>query len=120
MTSLLLIRVDEMPFDVAAVADILSTHSGFQDVRFDNLIGAVVEARYTEPEAWTIVSLKEDHETISLSGTSDAALRAALILQTSLKIPLRMFDTNYSFDVVIEGLSTVDELRNAIDRAETS
>lgn len=120
MTNLLLIRTDETPFDVAAVAHILSTQSGFHDVRFDDSIGAVIEARYTEADSQSIVSLKEDHETISLSGTSDAALRAALILQTGLKIPLRMFDTNYSFDLVFEGLSTVDELRNAIAQAVTS
>ena len=114
MTGLLLIRTDEMPFDVEAVADILSTHSGFQEVRFDSLIGAVVEARDAESEAWTIVGLKEDRETISLSGTSDAALREALILQASLRIPLRMFDTYYTFDVVFEGLSPVDELKDAI------
>ena len=115
MTNILLIRIDEMPFDDAAVSQIFSTQSGFQDVRSDNLVGAAVEARYTEPEDWTIVSLSEDRGAISLSGTSDAALCAALILQTDLKTPLRIFDTNYSFDLTLQNYSTVDELRAAIE-----
>ena len=120
MTNILLIRIDEMPFDDAAVSQIFSTQSGFQDVRSDNLVGAAVEARYTEPEDWTIVSLSEDRGAISLSGTSDAALCAALILQTDLKTPLRIFDTNYSFDLTLQNYSTVDELRAAIESAQAS
>jgi hypothetical protein len=120
MTSILLIRIDEMPFDVAAVARILSTNSGFRDVRLDEPGGAAVEARYTEPEDWTIVRLSENPSRISLSGTSDAALGAALILQTHLKTPLRIFDTNYSFDLTLQNYSTVDELRAAIESAQSS
>lgn len=120
MTNILLIRTDERPFDVAAVSHIFSTHSGFRDVRFDNLVGAAVEADYAEPGDWTIIGLSEDLEAISLSGTSDAALRAALILQAALEIPLRIFDSNYSFDLTLRNYSTVDELRAAIESAQTS
>jgi hypothetical protein len=120
MTNILLLRIDEKPFDAAAVAHVLSSQSGFQDVRFDKLIGAVVEARYTEPEDWTIVALSEDREAISLSGTSHAALRAALILQTHLEAPLRIVDTNYSFDLMLQNYSNVDELRAAIGFAQAS
>ncbi len=120
MTNILLIRVDEMPFDVAAVSHIFSTQDGFRDVRFDKLVGAAVEAHYTEPDDWTIVSLSEDLEAISLSGTSDAALCAALILQTHLKVPLRIFDTNYSFDLTLQNYSTVDEMRVAIEAAQAN
>ncbi len=120
MTNILLLRIDERPFDVAAVAHIFSTQSGFRDVRFEEPGGAAVEADYTEPEDWTIVSLSENPSRISLSGTSDAALRAALILQTHLKVPLRIFDTNYSFDLMLQNYATVDELRAAIESAQAS
>lgn len=120
MTSILLLRLDEMPFDVAAVAHVLSTHSGFRDVRFDEPGGAAVEADYREHEDWTIVRLSENPNRISLSGTSDATLRAALLLQSNLKVPLRIFDTNYSFDLVLEDYSTVDELRAAIESAQAN
>ncbi len=120
MTNILLIQIDKMPFDVAAVAHILSTHNGFRDVRFDEPGGAAVEADYGDPEDWTIVRLSENPSQISLSGTSDAALRAALILQTHLKIPLRIFDTNYSFDLTLQNYSTVDELHAAIEAAQSS
>jgi hypothetical protein len=120
MTNILLIRIDEMPFDVSAVAHIFSTQGGFRDVRFDKLVGAAVEADYTDLENRTIIGLSEDLEAISLSGTSDAALRAALILQVHLKVPLRIFDTNYSFDLMLQNYSTVDELRAAIESAQAN
>jgi hypothetical protein len=93
MTNILLLRIDEMPFDVSAVAHIFSTQSGFRDRRFDEPGGAAVEADYIDSENRRIVNLGENPSRISLSGTSDAALRAALILQTHLKVPLRIFDT---------------------------
>jgi len=120
MTNILLIRIDEMPFDVSAVAHIFSTQSGFRDVRFDEPGGAAVEADYREPEDWTIISLSGDRGAISLSGTSDAALRAALILQTHLNFPLRIFDTNYSFDLMLQDYSNVEDLRAAIEAAQAN
>jgi hypothetical protein len=120
MTNILLIRIDERQFDIAAVSHIFSTQSGFRDVRFDNLVGVALEADYAESGDWTIIGLSENLEAISLSGTSDAALRAALILQTHLKVPLRIFDTNYSFDLALQNYSTVDELRAAIESAQAS
>ena len=118
MTSILLIRLDEMRFDIAAVTHFLSTHNGFQDLRVDEPGGAAVEAYYREAEDWTVVRLSEDAARISLSGSSNAALRAALILQNNLNVPMRMFDTNYSFDLVLDGLSSIEELRDAIDRSQ--
>jgi hypothetical protein len=120
MTNILLLRIDELPFDVSAVAHIVSTQSGFRDVRFDEPGGAAVEADFTDSENRTIVSLGENPSRISLSGTSDAALRAALILQTHLKVPLRIFDTNYSFDLMLQDYSNVEDLRAAIEAAQAN
>jgi hypothetical protein len=118
MRNILLLRIDEMPFDPIAVQQVLSTEGGFRDVRFNEPGVAVIEADYVEPEDWTIVSLSRSLTRISLSGTSDAAFRAALILQKHLLCPLRMIDTDYSFDLVLQNYSNVDELRAAIAAAQ--
>ena len=120
MRNILLLRLDEMPFDAVVIRHTLSTETGFRDVRFHDPGGAAIEADYSEPEDWTIVSLSKGLSRISLSGTSDAALRAALILQRHLKVPLRIIDTDYSFDLVLSDFQTVEQLRAAMDKAEES
>ena len=52
--------------------------------------------------------------------TWGAALRAALLIQKSLRIPLRMIDDDNSFDLTFSGISTVEELEAAMENARTS
>jgi hypothetical protein len=118
MQSLLLFNSDERPFAVDAIHSIFQSESGFQDVRFNEPGGAVVEAVYVELQDWTIVRLSGNRETISLSGTTDAALRAALILQRHLLTPLRIIDSDYAFDLVLSDFSSIDALRRAIDQTQ--
>ena len=118
MHNLLLLTSDEMPFEVAAVRQAFDSDGGFRDIRFDEPGGAAIEAEYVEPDDWTIVSLSKSLSRISLSGTSDAALRAALILQRHLATPLRIIDTDYTFDLVLRDYSSFQELRAAIDAAQ--
>ena len=120
MQSILLFRPDDRPFEIEALQQVFQSEPGFRDVRFNDPGGAAVEAEYIEPEFRTIVRLSGDYDTISLTGTSDAALRAALILQKNLGTPLRMVDTDYSFDLVLEGFSNVEEVRAAMEKAQSS
>jgi hypothetical protein len=120
MHSILLFRPDDRPFDIPAVQRVFQSEPDFHNVRFDTPGGTAVEADYIQHAFRTIVGLSGDHGTISLRGVSDASLRAALILQRHLDTPLRMVDTDYSFDLILEGVSTVEELRDAIERARTS
>jgi hypothetical protein len=120
MQGILLFSPDDRPFEVAAIQHVFQSDPGFRDVRFDEPGGAVIEAEYVEPEGRTIVGLSESRTTIFLSGTSHTAFRAALILQRNLDTPLRLVDTDYSFDLILEGLSNVEELRAAIEKAQTS
>jgi hypothetical protein len=120
MRNFLLLKSDELPFDLAAVQGIFHWERGFWNVRFDEPGGAVIEADYVQAEDWTIISLSKDLSRISLSGTSDAALRAALILQTHITLPLRIIDTDYSFDLALQDYSNVEELRAAIDKAQAN
>ena len=120
MHNILLFNSDERPFEVEAIERIFHLENGFRDVRFNEPGGAVVEADYVESEDWTIVRLSGNRNRISLSGTSDVALRAALILQRHLQVPLRVVDTDYSFDLVLSDFTSLEELQAAIDRAQAS
>ena len=92
----------------------------FTDVRFEEPGGALIECQYLEPDDWTIIRLSGDAATISTSNTGNAALRAALLIQRSLGIPLRMVNDDYSFDLTFSDISTTEELEAAIDNARTS
>ena len=117
MASLLLLNTDDRRFEMADIERVFQSNSGFRDVRFNEPGGAVIEADYVEPEDWTIVGLNGSQKSISLSGTTDAAFRAALILQRSLGIPLRIIDSEYSFDLVFSNVANEEELQTAIDKA---
>jgi hypothetical protein len=120
MRNILLFNSDDRPFEVAAIERLFQSELGFRDVRFDEPGGAVIQADYVEPEYQTIVRLNKDRSTISLSGMSDTALRVALILQRNLSTPLRMVDTDYSFDIIVKDFPTFDALCSAIERKQTS
>ncbi len=119
MHNVLLFNADGRPFDFATVKRVFQSEHGFRDVRFNEPGCDVIEADYVAANGATIVGLSGDRETISLSGTSDAALSAAIILQRHVDMPLRMVDTEYSFDLTFHDISTVEELHAAIERART-
>jgi hypothetical protein len=120
MQSILLFSPDDRPFELAAIQRVFQSEPRFRDVRFNEPGGAVIEADYVEPEGRTIVGLSGSRTSISFSGISDATLRAVLILQRNLDTPLRMVDTNYSFDLILQDFPNVETLWNAIQNAQTS
>ncbi len=120
MHSILLFNPDDRPFEVAVIERVLRSEPGFGDVRFNEPGGAYIEAEYVLGDYKTIARLSGNCGTISLSGTSDAALHAALILQSNLQAPLRMVDTDYSFDLILRDIPDIETLRTAIQNAQTS
>jgi hypothetical protein len=120
MQSVLLLNPDDRPFEPATIQHVFESEPGFQDIRFNEPGGAVIEADYFQSEDSTIIGLSRSLKSIWLSGTTDAALHAALVLQRSLGTPLRLVDSDYSFDLLLEGFSNVEELRAAIAKAGTS
>jgi hypothetical protein len=120
MHSILLFNEDDRPFDSATVGRIFQSEAGFRDVRFSEPGGDMIGAEYFDFNGSTIVRLTGDRRTISMRGTSDVELHAALIIQRSLGTPLRMVDSDYSFDLTFQGISNVDELRDAMDEAGTA
>lgn len=115
MQSLLLFCDDKRPFTVESLQNIFKSVNGFGEIRYETSIGIPIEVDYSEGDDFTMVDLSEKRDAISISGTTDAALSAALIIQRHLDVPLRIIDLDYSFDLPLQAFSTVDELRAAMD-----
>jgi hypothetical protein len=120
MHSLLLIAANEHDIPVDALERVFKSVGGFTNLRFDTPTGTPIEATYREGEDFTTVSLSTTRRAISVRGTSGAALGAAWIMKSQLDIPLRMVDTDYSFDLMLEGFDSLEELEAAIDKARAS
>ena len=118
MHNLLLFDVDERVIAVDALQRIFQSVTGFQRVRHNTPTGTPIEADYIDGQDFTTVGLDTKRETISIRGTSGAALSAAWILQSYLDIPLRMVDTDYSFDLILRDFANIEELQTAIDNAQ--
>jgi hypothetical protein len=86
-------------------------------VRYNTPIGAPIEADFSRGDDFTTVELSQKRDAISISGTSICSLHAALLLQSHLSIPLRIVDTDYSFDLTLSDFSSIDELQSAINHA---
>jgi hypothetical protein len=120
MHSLLLFDVNEQPIDLAAIEDIFRSEAGFHEVRRNTPIGTPIEADFVDRGDFTTVGVSTDCETISIRGTSGAALQVAWLLHTQLRMPLRMVDTEYSFDLMLDDFASIEELVAAIDSARAS
>jgi hypothetical protein len=120
MQMLLLYNDENKPFAAETIRRIFESENRFQDVRSDGLVGSVIEADYIDGQDSSIVRLSDNLETLSLSGTSDAALCAALTLQNNLQGPLHIIDLDYSFDLVLKDFKDIEELKNAITNAQAT
>ncbi len=118
MVDTLLFNVDFGTFVPTEVEHVLRTEQGFRNVRLNTAAGASVEAEFADDADRTLVTLIESRQAISLTGTGKTALNAAILLQRSLRVPLRMVDTQYSFDLSLSDYATLDELHAAIATAQ--
>lgn len=118
MQNLLIMNADEQPFNLETIQQIFESEDGFGNVRFDEAGGALIEAAYTDGQDSTFVRLSDSRKGITLTGMTDAALRAALILDQNLPSMLRIVDWDYSFDLILSDFNGVEELRSAIDMAQ--
>ncbi|MBL9124105.1 MAG: hypothetical protein JNG90_10770 [Planctomycetaceae bacterium] len=118
MHSLLLFDKDAREISVAALERIFQSVSNFKRIRLGTPINPI-EAEFVDGEDFTTIDLDPSRMTISIRGTSGAALRAAWILQSHLTAPLRMVDTDYSFDLILSDFSSIEELERAIDQARS-
>jgi hypothetical protein len=117
MQFLLLLRYDEKPFASEPVRRIIESDKDFEDVRLHSSEDSAIEAVYVNGDEHSIVRLSGGLTSITLSGESAAAQRAALLLQKHLPEPLRITDSDYSFDLNLSKYRSAEELQLAIDKA---
>ena len=120
MQFLLLLKADASLFDPTEVEQVFRGDAHFQDVRFNTPVDTLIECEYGEPGDWTLVKLRTDRESIYFSHTWGAALRAVLAIQHGLKVPMRVYNDDYTFDLVFSDIKTVEELEVAMENAQTS
>jgi hypothetical protein len=120
MQFLMLFNPDFTPFEPKVVERAFRSHPEFKNLRFEEPGGATIECDYIEPEDRTIIRLSGDASSISVGHTWGAALRAVLLIQKGLNLPLRVIDDDNTFDLALSEFSTVDELEAAMDKARTS
>src|SRR4051812_21871917 len=120
MQFLMLFNPDFSPFEPRVVARALRSCPEFKNTRIGTPIGTLIECEYNESDEWTIIRLSENAERISLTGVSNASLRAALLIQKSLGIPLRMVNDDNTFDLTFSDIETLEDLESAMNNARTS
>ena len=117
MQFLLLFNPDFAPFDPHMVERALRSCVEFTDLRTNDPDGTLVECQYAEPESMTQIRLSSECDAISIRNTWGAALKAALLIQQRLGVPIRMFDDDNGFDLTFSDIQSVEELEAAIDNA---
>jgi hypothetical protein len=120
MQSLLLLKADDGSFEPSEVEHVFRSDSRFKDLRISAPHEGLTECTCVERNDRAIIYLSDDRGWLSLSNTGRAALQAVLIIQKALGIPLRVIDSNYTFDLTFSDISTVEELEAAMDNAPTS
>lgn len=104
-------------FDASLVKRVMQQCSGVADLREQAMDGALLHAHYSFGRDTTIVELKQDRETVVLSGAGPASVRFSFLLQSAYPEPLHVIDEGYSFDFVIREFETAEQLSGAIYRA---
>jgi hypothetical protein len=120
MQFMLLCNADSSVFDQSEVERVFRANPSFRDMRVNTPVGDLIASKYVDSDDWTLIHLNKDRQSIFLSGTDGAALRAVLAIQRGLGIPLRLYDNTYSFDLTFSNIATVDELEAAMDNSPTS
>lgn len=115
MSKLLIYIGENKKFDVPATAQAISAMPGVSGARTGSFIGAVFECIYSSGGRRTIVRISEEAETVTVEGLGDEALDFALRLQGSLAVPLSAIDMDYSFNVQLSELNSVESMRKAIE-----
>lgn len=115
MTNLLIYLGENRKFDVPSTVNTISAMPGVADARTGSFIGAVFECSYSFRGRSTIVRISEDAETVVAVGLGDESLDFALKLQASLAEPLSAVDMDYSFNIQLSQLHSLEAMRKAIE-----
>lgn len=117
MDFLLLYIGEGIRFDREEVKRVLRDIPGIRNLEERAGVGWWLQAQLDEGNDSTIIRLVTDEESISISGSGDASLKAAVEIQAGMELSLRLVDIDYSFDLPLRDLRSTEELRKAIVRA---
>lgn len=76
--------------------------------------GACLKGRYNHGSDSTIVELKDDLQSIALSGAGEAGIDLAFKIQEGYPEDIYIIDADYSFDLLVKDFHDVIGLRSAI------
>ena len=112
---LLLYHRDGGSFDIAAATRALTGLSGLAAIRHHPSEEAVVEVDYQDNSGSATVRLNSSGDSILVTWSCDAALRAAVLLQQRYSTPIRAIDLDYSFDIDLSQITDCTALQQAIE-----
>jgi len=118
MNSLYLVRQDDGEITIAEFSAIIGDLPGTRDLRTENLFRASADVHYFYEDDRTIIRLSEDQQMIAITGTGKASVRAIFEIQKRYAHPLRSFDMDYSYDITVTGVTSIEELRRRIGMPE--
>lgn len=117
MDFLLLLRPGRAPFDEEAVFSAMRQMPGVEKADRKRRIDSLLEAHVWHRGDATIARLSEDRTSISLSGSGVAAFFAAFELGRRLGVPIRVVDSDYAIDVLIDQVASPEDLQIRYERA---
>jgi hypothetical protein len=113
MSKLLIYIGEGQKFDVKAVVSAISTIPGVSNIREGVFIGAIFECEYEAFGRRTIVRISSDAETVTVEDLGDESIKFTLELQSRLNVDLHVIDMDYSFNLPVKPLSTIEEFKRA-------
>ncbi|HIK08794.1 MAG TPA: hypothetical protein IGS52_00760 [Oscillatoriaceae cyanobacterium M33_DOE_052] len=111
MKTLLLFIGESEKFNLSEVAEIFPKIPNIQNLKQGDFVGSILECEFFDKNDYTIIRLSDDLETISIDGDGDASLKIALEIQKHYPQNLRLIDSNYSFDIELDQIKSVGQLR---------
>ncbi|WP_199246184.1 hypothetical protein [[Phormidium] sp. ETS-05] len=111
MKTLLLFIGEAEKFNLNEVGEIFTKIPNIQNLKQGDFIGSILECEFSDNNDYTIIRLSDDLETISIDGDGDASLKIALEIQKHYPQNLRLIDSNYSFDIELDKIKSVGQLR---------
>jgi hypothetical protein len=111
----LLLYIDKgKTFDREHFLQLLQSIDGICEIEESCSDGACIRGRYNYGGDSTIVELKEDLESIVLSGLGNSAIDLAFRIQQYCFEPLHIIDSDYSFDLIVSDFKDASEFRMTI------
>jgi hypothetical protein len=119
MKTLLLFLSKNEQFDPQEIALILQEIPGTNNLKEGKFVGSILECEFSDENDFTLIRLSDDLETITISGMGNASLKISLEIQKRYPKPIRLIDSDYTFDLRLEKIISVSELRQKILEASS-